>query len=123
MSERITKKDLEWVDSRPLTTEDWKKLDEAELRAILCNYPGIQAQIAKELGVSQATVSLVWHGKATSGPHPGRDSQGGEIMKDSPDYLDCRECGEPTGRAGRDRRQPVHWQRRPVLHEMLRSEN
>ena len=83
MSERITKKDLEWVDSRPLTTEDWKKLDEAELRAILCNYPGIQAQIAKELGVSQATVSLVWHGKATSARVLARDSQGGEIVMDS----------------------------------------
>ena len=44
----------------------WNKLDSNERRTILCNHPGIQAQIARELGVAQSTVSLVWWGKATS---------------------------------------------------------
>ena len=66
MGANITKKDLAWIDSRPLTAEDWKKLDEAERRMILCQHPGIQAQIARKLDVSQATVSLVWWCRATS---------------------------------------------------------
>ena len=44
----------------------WHQLDSNERRTILCNNPGIQSKIARELGVAQATVSLVWWGKATS---------------------------------------------------------
>ena len=49
-----------------MRAEDWNNLDEDERRMILCRHPGIQAQIAMELDVAPATVSLVWWGKATS---------------------------------------------------------
>ena len=45
-----------------MRAEDWNNLDEDERRMILCRHPGIQAQIAMELDVAPATVSLVWWG-------------------------------------------------------------
>ena len=49
-----------------MRVEDWHNLDADERRMILCRHPGIQSKIARELGVSTATVSLVWRGRVTS---------------------------------------------------------
>ena len=49
-----------------MNAEEWKRLDRDGRRLILFRQPGIQSRIARELGVSTATVSLVFWGKATS---------------------------------------------------------
>ena len=49
-----------------MSAKEWNNLDADEKRMIICRNPGIQSKIAREMGVSTTTVSLVWWGQTTS---------------------------------------------------------
>ena len=51
---------------RHYTVESWAWLTEPSRAVLLRRHPRIQSEIARELGVSQTTVSRVWWGKVTS---------------------------------------------------------
>ena len=48
------------------TPQDWAHLSDSDRGVLLRRHPGIQAEIARELGVTHAAVSNVWWGKAKS---------------------------------------------------------
>ena len=49
-----------------MTKQAWSKLTEYGKAALVRKNPGVQAHVARELGVGQGLVSRVWSGKATS---------------------------------------------------------
>ena len=49
-----------------MTKETWSKLTEYGKATLVRQNPGVQAQVARKLGVSQGLVSRVMRGKSTS---------------------------------------------------------
>ena len=49
-----------------MTKQAWSKLTEYAKGELVLKNRGVQAQVARELGVDQGLVSRVWSGKATS---------------------------------------------------------
>ena len=49
-----------------MTKRTWDRLTEASKAMLLRRNPGVQAQVARALDVSEGLVSRVWWGKMTS---------------------------------------------------------
>ena len=49
-----------------MTKRTWERLTEPDKAMLLRRSPGIQAKIARTIGVSQGLVSRVWWGDSTS---------------------------------------------------------